>query len=214
MSRLKAEERRRMLVDAAFDVMARDGVAAATTRAICAEAGMSQSAFHYAFRSKEELLHELTEVVVSEQTRMLSDMKVSASSLREALATSMELLLAGGVIEPGRQAVLYELTLLDLRIGEKPGSLGTWQYRHYSDLAARLLEAAAERFQVHWRVPVEALARMVATAVDGTMLAWLTDRDTALAAESLRTLAEAILSFAVDNGEFPQKSPSSTANMA
>lgn len=190
-----------MLVDAAFVVMARDGVTAATTRSICAEAGMPQSAFHYAFRSKEELLQELTKAVVSAQTSGLTDLDVSSGSLRTALTTALQRLLAAGVAEPGRQAVLYELTLLDLRAVDDPGSLGRWQYRFYSDRAAMFLEDVAERFDVQWRIPVQTLARTVATAIDGTMLAWLTDRDTAVAAESLQALAEAVLSLAVGNND-------------
>ncbi|PPJ24945.1 TetR/AcrR family transcriptional regulator [Nocardia nova] len=199
VGRLKVDERRRMLVDAAFEVMVSKGVAAATTRAICAQAGMPQSAFHYAFRSKEELRQELAEAVVSAQTSTLADVSVATESLRTALLAAMERLLAAGIADPGRQTVLYELTLLDLRTGDNPGRFGAWQYRLYTDRAARLLDGVAERFNVHWRVPVDVLARMVAITVDGTMLAWLADRDTDLAAESLRALAEAILALAVDN---------------
>lgn len=213
MARLKAEDRRRILVDAAFAVMARDGVNAATTRSICAEAGMPQSAFHYAFRSKEELLQELTKAVVSAQTGALADLDVSSGSLRAAMATAMERLLAAGVAEPGRQAVLYELTLLDLRVADNPGSLGRWQYRLYSDRAAMFLEELAERFDVHWRIPVQTLARMVATAIDGTMLAWLTDRDTDLATESLQAFAETILSLAVENSDTATSSPHSSRGL-
>ncbi|MET7769595.1 helix-turn-helix domain-containing protein [Nocardia sp. NPDC005366] len=205
--RLRAEERRRLLVDAAFVVMARDGVSAATTRAICTEAGMPQSAFHYAFRSKEELLRELTEAVVGAQTSALTDLDVSSGSLRAVMRTAMEQLLAATVTEPGRQAVLYELTLLDLRAPDDPGSLGRWQYRLYTDRAATLLESVTERFDVHWRVPVETLARMVATAVDGTVLAWLADRDTALAAASLQALAEAVVSLAVETNDPASPNP-------
>ena len=42
--------------DTALTVIARDGVHAATTRAIVAEAGMALASFHYAFRSRDELI--------------------------------------------------------------------------------------------------------------------------------------------------------------
>lgn len=45
--RLAIAQRRELLLAAAWRVMIKDGVAAATTRAICAEAGMPQSSFHY-----------------------------------------------------------------------------------------------------------------------------------------------------------------------
>ncbi|MBF6214732.1 TetR family transcriptional regulator [Nocardia puris] len=196
MTRLKAEQRRRLLVDAAFTVMARDGVAAASTRAICAEAGMPQSAFHYVFRSKEELLRELTAVVVNAQTAALDDLDVTATTLRGMVHAAFEHLLAATVTEPGRQAVLYELMLLDLRAEDDPGALGRWQYRLYTERATALLGALTRRFGVRWRVPVPALARMVATSIDGAVLAWLADRDTETAGESLRALAEAVIGLA------------------
>ncbi|MEU5762955.1 TetR family transcriptional regulator [Nocardia sp. NPDC047648] len=197
MARLKSEERRRRLVDAAFAVMARDGVAAATTRAICAEAGMAQSAFHYAFRSKEELLQELTESVVQSQTAVLEGLEISSDSLRTAVSTAMERMLSAGMNDPGRQAVLYELTVQDIRSTTNPGELGRWQYRLYTDIAAMFLRLGSERFDVQWRVPEQALARMVAITLDGTLFAWLADRDTAAATASVQALAEAVVSLAV-----------------
>src|SRR3954465_1950399 len=64
MSRLPAPQRRELLIAAALRVLARDGLAAATTRAIVAEAGMSLASFHYAFASRDELLRELVRGVV------------------------------------------------------------------------------------------------------------------------------------------------------
>ena len=51
MPRIAVDARRELLVEAAIRVMARDGVAKATTRSIVAEAGMALAAFHYSFRS-------------------------------------------------------------------------------------------------------------------------------------------------------------------
>ena len=58
MPRLAVAERRAALVEAALRVMVRGGLAAGTTRAIVAEAGMSLASFHYAFSSRDELLRE------------------------------------------------------------------------------------------------------------------------------------------------------------
>lgn len=56
MSRLPVPQRRAALIEAALRVIARDGLAAATTRAIAAEAGMSLASLHYAFTSRDELI--------------------------------------------------------------------------------------------------------------------------------------------------------------
>ena len=59
MPRVPAVERRELLLQAAWRILVRDGVAAATTRAICAEAGMKQGVFHYCFTNRDELLREV-----------------------------------------------------------------------------------------------------------------------------------------------------------
>src|SRR5690606_15625560 len=54
--RRSVEERRAQLVQAATEVISRDGLGRATTRRITDHADLALGAFHYAFRSKEELL--------------------------------------------------------------------------------------------------------------------------------------------------------------
>ena len=63
MARMSAGDRRELLVAAAIRVMTRDGVAKATTRAIASEAEMPLGVFHYAFRSKQELMTMVTETI-------------------------------------------------------------------------------------------------------------------------------------------------------
>ena len=53
MPRIPAAERRVALIEAGLRVVAREGLAAASTRAIVAEAGMSLASFHYAFESRD-----------------------------------------------------------------------------------------------------------------------------------------------------------------
>src|SRR5215469_4946535 len=61
-----ADGRRAELVEAAGRVVARDGVAAATTRRIAEEAGLPQGLVHYWFASKDELLEEVIMTLLRE----------------------------------------------------------------------------------------------------------------------------------------------------
>ena len=65
MTRIPAAERRAALAAAALTVIARDGLAAATTRAIVAEAGMPLASFHYAVARRDELLRDVVDLVVA-----------------------------------------------------------------------------------------------------------------------------------------------------
>src|SRR3981081_3095040 len=89
MARVPAGQRRQELIEAAFTVMARDGVAAASTRAITAEAGAPLSAFHYCFRSKQELLQELITTVVNNLVREGQQVLEPGTNLHDALRDGM-----------------------------------------------------------------------------------------------------------------------------
>ena len=65
MDRLPMAERRAQLVRAALTVASRDGIEAATVRAIAAEAGVSLGVVHYCFEDKNELLREVGEAVAA-----------------------------------------------------------------------------------------------------------------------------------------------------
>lgn len=59
MARMSLEQRRALLLASAWQVCSTQSVQSATTRAICARAGTPQSAFHYCFHSRDELLREI-----------------------------------------------------------------------------------------------------------------------------------------------------------
>ena len=163
MARVPAEQRRQNLIDAAFTVMARDGVAAASTRAITAEANAPLSAFHYCFRTKQELLQELTTTVV---TGMLAEARQAlhpGANLRDALRDGMRGLWSTAARRPDQQLVLYELTCLSLRDPALAG-LGKWQYDCYFQAAAQFLEDLAAAAGTKWRLPIPLASRPMSTS--------------------------------------------------
>src|SRR3954453_10139586 len=61
MPRVLAAQHRSAIVVAAIRLMAREGVAAASTRRIAAEAGVAQATIHYVFGTKTELYRAVIE---------------------------------------------------------------------------------------------------------------------------------------------------------
>src|SRR5882757_371226 len=110
VARLAVAERRRMLLAAAARVMARDGIAQTTTRAITEEAGMPRGSFHYCFRSKDELLRELITVVVGDMVQAARDAPGERGDLLQRLRTGLRALWGSVTEHPDEQLVLYELT--------------------------------------------------------------------------------------------------------
>jgi AcrR family transcriptional regulator len=188
VARVSAEQRRQDLTEAAFRVMTRVGVPSATTRLIAEEAGVPQSVFHYCFRSKDELLQQLTKVVVEEMVGDALAAIVEAGSFEDSARRSLRGLWENGVRQPSRQLVLYELTTAALREPDEEG-LAAWQYEHYWASTERFLTALAERAGVTWTQPIDVLSRMTTTMIDGLILGWLADQNTAQAEAALDLFA-------------------------
>jgi len=198
MARIPADERRALLIQAALRVIAELGVAAATTRAIVAEADMSLASFHYAFRSRDEMMSELiTYVVEAEATAVFAVLR-PGTDIETSLRDGMHAFLDYVVTDPGHEQVMQELVQYALRT---PGleHLAAEQYASYRQAVSEILVEGAAAAHVAWSLPVAEVARLVVTITDGVTLAWLADRDAAaarrvldFAAASLATLATPI----------------------
>ena len=186
--RVPVQERRQALVEAAMRVMEREGIAAATTRAICAEAGMPNGFFHYCFTSKQELMLEVAQQFRRRFTGMLALAAGREGDMRQVVETSLTALLADVAAHPDVHQLTYELPLYTLRHDE----LGAIAQRCYADneiVAAEFLGMAAEITGCVWTEPVERLARFLAVAVDGMVLQWLMLRDDERAREHVEDVA-------------------------
>ncbi|SEP06344.1 TetR/AcrR family transcriptional regulator [Trujillonella endophytica] len=183
MPRLAAGDRREALVEAALRVMGRDGLAAGTTRAVVAEAGMSLASFHYVFASRDELLAELVRRVVGRElataTAALDAAAIDpAAGPADCLRAAARGYLGHLEADPGAEQLMLELTLHAVREPDlRP--VAREQYRAYAAAAAALLERAAARTGARWRGPLAEPARVLVTLVDGATTTWLVDRDTA-----------------------------------
>jgi len=195
MARLSANDRRSALVRAALAVIARDGVHAATTRAIVAEADMSLASFHYAYRSRDELIREVITFVVDQQEDAslaaivpLGDVR---GTVRSALQAYFDLLKE----HPEREQAMFELMHYSMRTAELE-ALPAMQHGSYRTAAIALLEAARPLLGITWRRPVDELARILVALTDGLTYAWLADRDDAAAGRLMEYIADTIAAFA------------------
>jgi DNA-binding transcriptional regulator YbjK len=195
MTRIPATQRRAALAAAARTVIARDGLAAASTRAIVAEAGMPLASFHYAVASRDELLREVVELVVADEGVAAATFLATASTPREAIKLALTGYLDHVKADPGNEQAMFELTQYALRTPQL-ADLPAEQYRSYHALAAELLQAGADALHIEWSIPVPDLARLLVTLTDGLTLAWLADRDDAAAARTIDHAADAVAAFA------------------
>ncbi|MEO9221837.1 MAG: TetR/AcrR family transcriptional regulator [Mycobacteriaceae bacterium] len=195
MTRVAVEDRRVQLVDATLRVMSEHGVAAATTRAIAAEAKTTLATVHYCFESKQTLLREVITTMVGQ---LAASSELNLPTDRD-LPTLVQELLQGlwAVIEsePKHQQLTYELTQFALREPDL-ADLARWQYELYYAECARILVGVAEATGWTWTVPLDVLSRMLLMAIDGTVLGWLVDGDGAAARTMLLQFGELLASLA------------------
>lgn len=195
MARMSPAQRRELLVQAAVRVIARDGVSAATTRAIVAEADMSLASFHYAFASHDEMMRGVIEFVVGSQREAALGAIVPGDDIRTLLGTSLMTFLDQLVGDPRWELALLELAQYALRT---PGldDLVRQQWGAYRAVIEHVLVAGAAMAEVRWTMPVPDVARLVLIVTDGVTLAWLADRDTDAARRALEHAADAFASLA------------------
>lgn len=196
MTRMSAAERRDKLVEAAIRVMTRDGVVKATTRAIAGEAGMPLGVFHYAFRSKAELM-----AVVTQQIAQQSKTEIDAATLSGATDDPFQLVVSGlcayfehVVAHPGQHLVTYELTTTALRDTELE-SVAKQQYDYYLAENEKLLSAVADLMGFEFTEPLPVVSRYVFSVMDGLALNWLARGDEEEARKVIELIARTIITM-------------------
>jgi len=194
--------RRAQLISAARAVIAREGVAAATTRRITEEAGLPHGAFHYWFAGKEELLQQeqLFEELVAESLRDMTDSAAARAadtasgaeaSLGDLLRAAFDVVEQDEQVRPGYQLAGYELTALALRTPALR-DLARRQYQAYRDTAAAITAPWMADRRVDLPGGPDALNQLIAVLFDGLALAWLADSD-GIDPDEMFTLIDALV---------------------
>lgn len=213
MRRMTFDERRAELIDAAIRVIARDGLAAATTRAIVGEADMPQGALFYIFSSRDALIGAVVEeITTSERLDALLSVELSDSGrLEDALATAMETYLRLLAHDPSRELALLEVAAYSIR--HDPDA-GRRQWQTYRDAVGEFLRFVAGTMSMRWTLPIDDLAHMVTSSLDGLTLSWLTDRDTDAARRHITVLAATFAGLAVSTDVSDVSTPTDVSSAA
>ncbi|MHA6669095.1 TetR/AcrR family transcriptional regulator [Homoserinimonas sp. A447] len=203
MARVSSADRRAALVQAALRVIDRDGVHAASTRAIVAEAGMPLASFHYAFRSRDELIREVVASVVEGERAAAVDSLEPGADLGTTVRAGLQAYFDLVVARPAHEQAMFELFHYSLRTDDL-ADLPRAQYESYHATVREVLEVGAQLTGMRWAIPVDDVARLVVVFTDGVTLAWLADRDADAASRTLDLATTAITALAVpDRKETP-----------
>lgn len=165
------EGRREQLLEAASRVIARDGIAAASTRRIAEEAGVPPGLVHYWFAGKDDLLESVIADNLSVVGGAVSEASLSDSGagLLPPLAAAFEAIAED---DRGRQIAMFEMTCWALRRTEL-NKVARNQYASYRRIALEAVEASGATFPPDTDPAV--VAQLLAALTDGLTLAWLAD---------------------------------------
>ena len=208
MSRVLAAEHRTSLVAATIRVMATDGVAAASTRRVAAEAGVAQAMVHYVFGTKTELFRAALEEMSDNLVRAVeAGLAPQAHWSQEAEGA------AGAVWEiaeanPETALLLFELTTYALREPELR-DLAVGLYRSYDRLAEEAVRALYARADLaDPRLPAEDVARLAVAGLNGLVMSLLVHGDRERSRRDLGNLVDSLVALAV--GTVPTPSMTSS----
>lgn len=195
MARISSADRREAIIHAALNVIQREGVHGATTRAIVAEAHMPLASFHYAFRSRDEMMRELVASIVEGEGKAVAAKLSGDLDIRSAVRAGLQAYFDTLTSDPHREQAMFELLHYSMRT-EELSDLPRAQYEMYRRTAGELLQTGADAVGATWRLPLDHMARLLVTCISGLTLAWLADRDDAAAADTMDFTADSIAALA------------------
>lgn len=179
------------IVAAARVVIARDGVAGTTVRAVAQEAAIPLGTLQYVFPAKQQLLRAVIEDLVEELASNLLSSVPGGADLEHAIGHGIRTFwneLVVGDAE-GVQLAQYELTTYALRTAGLE-ELARWQYERYTDVVAGWLQRAA--------TPVDSrrLARLMVAGIDGLILQYVVNPDPDRGREDIEAMIAMIIHHA------------------
>lgn len=155
----------------ALRVLARDGVAAASTRAIAAEANVNVATLHYHFGSKEALLSEVFAALSAQFAETIRAAIPTAGGVGEAIDHGLRAVWQLALEMSGLQLAQYELTMAALRSGDLERARA--QYSYYQRVIVELIEETMRHSGETIAVPVEDLVVFLVAGMDGLILSSL-----------------------------------------
>src|SRR3954453_21107704 len=196
MSRMLDTEHRPAIVVATIRLMQREGVAAASTRRVAAEAGVAQATIHYVFGTKTELYRAVLETASANLVRAVE------AGLGPHPHWTEDVAVASGAVwdiveaDSATALLLVELTTYALRDPELR-DLAEGLYDSYHRLAEDAVRTLVERSDEELRIPIEEVARVVVAGLNGLVLSFLVHGDRDGARRDVVTLVASLTAVAV-----------------
>src|SRR3954451_7534772 len=197
MPRVLAAQHRSAIVVAAIRLMAREGVAAASTRRIAAEAGGAQATIHYVFGTKTELFRAVLEAASANLVHAVQGGLAPHPHWTEDASVAARAAWDLAEDDGATALLLVELTTHALRDPELR-DLAVGLYDSYQRLAEDAIRTLLERSGYdELRIPLQDLAGLAVAGFNGIVLSFLVYGDRERSRRDLEHLVQALVAIAV-----------------
>ncbi|WP_244296358.1 TetR/AcrR family transcriptional regulator [Pseudoclavibacter terrae] len=185
------DERRQQLIDAGIELLAEEGVAAVTTRAVTSRAGLPHGSFHYCFPTKGALFAAILESEISQTMGVAFTPPQESHSAKEHLERGLLAHLELTRAHPERALALNELTAIAHRDPDLQ-HLSTWEHTEYIREVTANLDEWANTRKLRLTIPTSEAAAFLVAVADGVSSSWLKNRDADAANRSIKLAAQTI----------------------
>lgn len=202
MRRVPTDTRRLQFVEAAARVIANDGLAAATTRRIAAEAEAPLPALHYCFRNKDELLQEVYAFLSRDYAQALPPVDVTGLGLTEVMRAHAHRIWERMLLHPHEQVTTFELLLRRFRQNPESEAAVRDQnrimYEGWIKSTMELFSEAAAAAGENVPENLELITRLFISGIDGISVQHLADPDLDRSAALVDLLVDSLASLALE----------------
>jgi AcrR family transcriptional regulator len=183
--KILAPQRRRQIVSALFECLADCGHETVTIKDIARRANLHYGVIHYYFKSKDEIVSEMADFIISKYEHLLLEQVQSAQSATEKIQAAIGFLVDEFIFnrrlnrvfynlvqmafecEPVREALRRQLRVYREHIGEvvREGIANGEFPAHESERTAALVVAVIEGMALQWVIDPKKLERSEVSAI-------------------------------------------------
>lgn len=179
-----SEERREHIVESAMKVVAEKGFAKTRMDDVAAESGLSKGLLYWYFKSKEEIIVAISDLLFGAEFRKMENLAFEGQSARESLQDFLEIFIADlrGMLKV--TPVIYEFYALAFRNATVRTAMQSYLRRFVS-----ILEPIVQRgIDSGEFAPGDAreITLTIGSTLEGTLLLWAYDPEMVQAEEQLR----------------------------
>ncbi|HEX7070037.1 MAG TPA: helix-turn-helix domain-containing protein [Rhodothermales bacterium] len=195
MAYIPSDQRRAAIIQAAVEVIAREGLERTTTRRIAETAGAPLGAIHYCFRNKEEILAAIADEGAARIQAAFEPIDPT-EGLRATIINDIDALWAWYQENLGLQLALTEMGLARIRRGGPPKEVYAIWDRFGRRIMMEHLKVASRHDTEELQQPANVIVRFILHRFDGLTLEYAASRDRKACQEQVDLLKEAILFLA------------------